>query len=593
MAMGNINGSGPGSVRMGSPVAGTFRGSTTIRPLVSVFRQASEPNDPALGLNAYIVSMQTNKSIDGAPGTWEVTIKGSSMVPGSGPDSLSWDGVFAPTDWVTIAVADAAQGGRVWPIMLGLVDTVRSGFATNDGARVRTWTLSGRDLTKCVADTQITSAVYTAFDPVLSAGAAYRLVDALDRANSTLGNPSQIVPAVLSFLMGADVRPPNVSFWRVPRNLNALFTGGAEPSVNQRQFTDVLDVRAYVAPALPGRIAVNGNFGAENGLGNQVWDTLRSYSNAPLNELFIDFLPNQASDARSPLAYASTDGSLNGFVPALVLRERPFPSLPDAIPHRGRNYDPWTALPTTTMLTRDLESADLTQGAENYNFFLMQSGGISLPRNLFLEQSENPEDPLFAGVPAINRDSIQIHGVQRLELSTNYTGTGGDQDLSEFFGWTRLLRDWYGPCIEFYSGTITSTTILPGVRVGERLIIGDLLGVSGGDVEFYVEGVAHSLAVVNGVAQHRTTLTVTRGHQNPVAAVAAYAERFRKQGRSALAQDLGVDAEPVLDDAVRDAIRNVLAQPLANEPTPLTGGPQGVTGTAPDGSTFAVPSATE
>jgi hypothetical protein len=156
--------------------------------------------------------------------------------------------------------------------------------------------------------------------------------------------------------------------------------------------------------------------------------------------------------------------------------------------------------------------------------------------------------------------------------------------------WVRLLRDWYAPNPMFLSGTASIAYLAPGVRIGERLRV----AMRDASVEeFYVEGVAHSLAVVNGVAQHRTTLTVTRGHQNPVAAVAAYAERFRKQGRSALAQDLGVDAEPVLDDAVRDAIRNVLAQPLANEPTPLTGGPQGVTGTAPDGSTFAVPSATE
>lgn len=592
MAMGNINGSGPGSVRMGSPVAGTFRGSTTIRPLVSVFQQYAEPDFPPVALNPYILSVQTNKSIDGSPGTWEVTIKGSRMVPGT-VESGSWDGIFAPNDWVLIAIEDAAQAGRVWPIMLGLIDNIRSGFATADGARTRTWTLSGRDLTKCATDTQITSAVYTAFDPVLAAGASYRLADALDRANGTIGNPSKLVPSVLSFLMGAEVRLEGVSFWRVPRNLNGLFTGGAAPSVNQRQFTDVLDVTAYVVPGLPGKIAVNGNFGAENGIGNQVWDTLKTYANGPLNEMFIDFLPNAENNARSPLSYFSETGNLDDFVPALVLRERPFPSLPGGVPHRGANSDPWTKLPTTTMLTRDLESVDLAQGVENYNFFLMQSGNIQLPRNLFLEQSENPEDPLFAGVPAINRDSIQIHGLQRLELSTNFIGSRGDQDRSEFFGWTRLLRDWYGPSIEFYSGSVVSATILPGVRVGERLIIADLLGAEGGDVEFYVEGVAHALTVVNGASQHRTTLTVTRGHQNPVAAVAAFAQRFQKEGRSPVAQQPLTTQRPTVEPLLDDAARNAIARAIASEPTPLTGGPQGVTGTSPDGASFAVPAAVE
>lgn len=586
MAMGNISGSGPGSVRFGSPTAGTFRGSTTIRAVVNVFQQYAEPDYPPVALNAYILNMQTNKIVDGSPGTWEVTIKGDRMVPGT-VQSGSWDGIFTKDDWVIIAITDAAQDGRVWPVMIGLIDNVRPGFSTNDGARVRTWTIGGRDLTKCLTDTQITSAVYTAFDPVLAAGASYRLVDALDRANGSIGNPSAVVPPILSFLMGADVRPEGVSFWRVPRNLNALFTGGAAPSVNQRQFTDVLDVSAYVTPNLPGQIAVNGNFGAENGVGNQVWDTLKSYSNGPLNEMWVDFLPNVGNAATSPLSYVSETGNLDDFIPALVLRERPFPSLPGSVPHRGANVDPWTKLPTTVVLTRDLESVDLTQGAENYNFFLMQSGNIQLPKNLFLEQSENPEDQLFAGVPAINRDSIQIHGLQRLELSTNYVGTGGDKDLNTFFGWTRLLRDWYGPCLDFYSGTVTTITILPGVRVGERFIISDLLGASGGDVEFYVEGVAHSLVMVNGAAQHRTTLTLTRGHQNPVAAVAEYAAKFQKQGRSAIAQQSPAPQPP------RSALDDELFSAIDDLPTPLTGGPQDVVGTSPTGDIFDVPSATE
>lgn len=593
MAMGNLNGSGPGSVRMGSPVAGLFRGSTTLRPIVNVFRQIDEANGRPVALNAYTISMQTSKSISGDPGTWQVVIKGDRMVPG-GADSVSWDGVFTKDDWIFIGVEDAAQSGRLWPIMLGLIDSITSGFATNDGARVRTWTLTGRDLTKCLTDTQITSAVYTGFDPVLASGAAYRLVDALDRANSTIGGPAQVVPAILSFLMGADVRPPNVSFWRVPRNLNALFTGGAAPSVNQRQFTDVLDVVAYVDPALPGQIAVNGNFGAESGAGNQVWDTVRAYANLPLNELFVDFLPNTPQEARSPVAYASAEGSLDAFVPALVLREKPFPTLPGSVPHRGANTDPWSRLPTTSVLTRDLEAVDLTQGAELFNFFLMQSGNIQLPRNLFLEQSENPEDPIFAGVPAINRDSIQIHGLQRLELSTNYVGTGGEANISEFFGWTRALRDWYGPSEEFYSGTVTSAVMLPGVRIGERLVIADLLGTSGGDVQFYVEGVAHNLMVTNGTPQHSTTITVTRGHQNPVAAVAEYAARFQREGGSPVKGPGGQDVPPLLDDGTRAAVARAVALPLAPaEPTPLTGGPQGVTGTGPNGESFPVPAASE
>lgn len=587
MAMGNISGSGPGSVRLGSPTAGSFRGSTTIRAVVNVFQQYAEPDYPPVALNAYILNMQTNKIVDGSPGTWEVTIKGDRMVPGT-VQSGSWDGIFTKDDWVIIAITDAAQDGRVWPLMIGLIDNVRPGFSTNDGARVRTWTIGGRDLTKCLTDTQITSAVYTAFDPVLSGGASYRLVDALDRANNSINKgPSSVLPQILSFLMGADVRPEGVSFWRVPRNLNALFTGGAAPSVNQRQFTDVLDVSAYVTPNLPGQIAVNGNFGAENGVGNQVWDTLKSYSNGPLNEMWVDFLPNVGNAATSPLSYVSETGNLDDFIPALVLRERPFPSLPGSVPHRGANVDPWTKLPTTVVLTRDLESVDLTQGAENYNFFLMQSGNIQLPKNLFLEQSENPEDQLFAGVPAINRDSIQIHGLQRLELSTNYVGTGGDKDLNTFFGWTRLLRDWYGPCLDFYSGTVTTITILPGVRVGERFIISDLLGASGGDVEFYVEGVAHSLVMVNGAAQHRTTLTLTRGHQNPVAAVAEYAAKFQKQGRSAIAQQSPAPQPP------RSALDDELFSAIDDLPTPLTGGPQDVVGTSPTGDIFDVPSATE
>jgi len=587
MAMGNLTSTGFPDLRIGSYPSGTFRGSTRMRVIVEVFRQVSKADDAPITLSAYVTACQTSKSINGQPGTWSVTFKGPRMVPGTAT-SADLSGLISPDDWVRISFTENAANGRVWPVMVGLVDVMEVARGTVDSAPTTTYRLSGRDLTKPLAETVITSATNSQFDPVLSIGAFYNALAALERVGQGFGRPDTIVVALLRFLMGAEGRPQGVSFWRVPLNFQTVFIGGRSPNANGRQFTDVLDVASYVTPNLAGTVAINGSFLAASGSGNQVLDTLRAYANDTLNEMWVDLLPSVPGGARSPIAYYTPDGDEARFVPALVLREKPFYSLPGSVAHRGANNDPWSQLPTTTISALDLEEIKVSRGSDLFNFFLVETGGVSMPLAAIIEQSIARGETVFEGIPAIDRDSVQIHGLRRMELRSNYVGTGGQGDLSIFAGWTRLVRDWYAANPEYYSGSITSATLLPGVRVGERLIVTDPFGY-GGTLQFYVEGVDHTIQMVGGVASHRTTLTVTRGHPNPPAAVTKYAERFKPRGRSAL----GAQGAPLLDDASRDAIARAVALQPTPAPAQVVGGPQGVQGTAPDGASFDVPSAEE
>lgn len=587
MAMGNLTQTGFASSRIGSPPAGNFRGSTTVRPVFIVYRQRDAAGSAPLNLGPYILSMQTSKQVSGTPGMWSVTLRVSGQVPGTLP-ILDLEGEISPDDWVQIALTENARGGRVWPIMLGLVDTLTVTRQSVDGAPVKVYTIAGRDVTKPLVETYITSAVTAGFNPVLNIAGLFNAITALEVAGSAEGPPDRVTVALLRFLMGAEGRDANVAYWRVPKNLILLFAGGTPPDLNSRQFTDALNVNSYVQ-SLPGAIAVNGTFLAKQGVGNQVWDVLTSYANTPLNEMFIDWLPSRRENARSPIAYYAPDSAARlDFAPALVLRERPFYTLPGSVPHRGERNDPWADLPTTTLSPLDCDTISLTQGTDLYNFFLMESGGTSLPFAQVVAQATQSGESAFEGIPAFDPDSIQIHGLRRMELSTNYVGTGGAGDLEVFAGWTRLIRDWYAPNPDFWNGSVTSAWMLPGVRVGERLILTDAFGVGRPPLQLYIEGVQHTLQMSNGVPSHSTTLTVSRGAQDPRKLVVQYAERFKPKGRS----PVGQTPEPLLDDETRAALARAVALD-AGDPTQVVGGPQGVQGTSPDGHPFDVPSAEE
>lgn len=514
MAMGDLS---IAANRPGTVPTGAFRGSHTTR-IVADLHQHGETEK--INLGPYIRSLTTSKTIDGLAGTWSITMKQNQFIKGFD----SWDQI-RDNDWIRLGVQ---QGSKSWLIMVGLVDRVQKKTSTAGGARTDSWVISGRDMTKPLIETDLLMMPFSGYDTVLAYGSFYGAVNALQNFAGDVG-PGDIVASLYNYMMRAEdeSRTEGIKWWSVPQTFPATTLGSARPAAD-RQFSDIFDT-SRLDRTLTGSFAAYGSLLAKPNEGGRVWEILRAHSNDVLNECFVDLLP-PAESAGSPMAFVigpeQTEWVLR---PGLVVRERPFPSLPGSAPHRCDD-NPWEKLPTTVMDISDFTSFNTARsGSERFNYFLVESsGGSSFTAMILAQAAQVSRDglgALFDGVPAIDRESVQNHGLQRLEQTSSYLNTqGGGLDI--FAGWTRLIRDWYMLNHEYRSGVVESAFILPGIRVGERLIVQNV-DREGLPVEFYVEGIEHEVTVLDGGAvEHSSSVTITRGHQDPAGAIAQYVSKF-------------------------------------------------------------------
>jgi len=567
-----------------------------MRHVASLHRHNDGPSQP-IPLDTYIAAVDGDKRISGEAGTFTLTLLGRPL-PGGGP-TVDWEAEVTDDDWVTVGFDD---GEREWYYTLGLVDMVERATSTARGAPETAWHVICRDLTKVFEDTEVLDMPYAQHDTALAYGAFYGAVQALSKTPAG-ATPGEIVQALYEYLMRAgSQRAPNARWWAVPTNLPALIAGGAEDVVvqpDQRQATDII-TDEHLDPGLAGVWAAYTSLLAAPNSGGQVWDLLVEHSNPPLNELWVDLAP-PLGDAYSPLAYSTAEGEYYSLRPALILRERPFPSMPGSAPHRGTANDPWKDLPATTIHVKDCTSITLTRsGDERYNYFLVESGSGTRFSRMVLAMAGIGDTP-FDGVPAIDIESVQRHGLRRLEVSSQYINLAtGKLDL--FLGWTRLLRDWYALNPQYLSGTIVVGIPLPGVRVGERL---DLLGYYEDPLQLYIEGVRIQSSVEpDGSITGSTALTVTRGHTDPVGALTAEVARYGTPGASPttdLARQMSqmvdrLDAYSALNRDEQRSLANWVRRRDGEDPLlPLedeeAAAELAVVGTLPDGSEFDVPDA--
>lgn len=586
-----------GGARTSTAPVGTWRGSHSGRLLAFVYRQRDGAKAKPLDLSPYTTSMGTQKGIDGSPGNFTVTLKSDSGATSEAPDHVDWHEQIENGDWCRIVYDD---GRATWDVMLGIVDSLTARVQSKAGVDDATWTIAGRDLTKCLVDSPTLNLPHVGLVTNLGIGSLLSALNYLSRFNQR--TPGQLVQGLFRFFMGADPRPERGTFWRVPLNLPLTFTGGAGVPLDRRQVSDVVDVTGYVVQDLPGVTAAFGSLMSAPSEGSQVWDTLRSYANPVLNECFIDLRPRPTVNVSSPLAYAvpKAGGGAGGVVPALVVRERPFNTVPGTAPHRVGEAanSPFQRLPTTTVDTRDVVALDLTAGHERFNYFLVDAGGANLAQAVTFALGSQfgggPVGPegMFDGVPAIDLESVQRYGLQRMETTSVYVNAVGDQ-IDVYRLWSRILRDWYMLAHRYLSGTITLAFGAPGIRVGERLLLTDPKS-SKPPLQLYVEGVQHSMRVSGqGVPVCSTTLTVTRGTRDPDE-IQDYAASFGAGSGSPLAAPGG----PAVGNNASQA-----AQAATNASASSEGGAgrgagvsppaPDVTGTGPDGQPVTVPPVVE
>lgn len=508
-----------GGARTSTAPTGTWRGSHSGRLVAVIYRQRDGARTPPLVLTPYSTALTTQKGIDGSPGTFTVTLKADSGEGSSAPDHVHWHDEIENGDWFRVLFDD---GRATWDVMLGSVDTVTERVQSVAGADNATWTVTGRDLTKCLVESPTLNLPHIGLVTNLGIGSLLSALNYLAQFNQR--SPGELTRGLFRFFMGADPRPTRGTFWRVPLNLPLSFTGGPGVPLDRRQFVDVVDHDGYVARDLPGVTAAFGTLMSAPAEGSQVWDTIQSYANPVLNECFIDMRPRPTVSPGSPLAYAvpkSATGA-GGVVPALVVRERPFNTVPGTAPHRATTADnsPFQRLPTTTIDLRDVVSLDLTAGHERFNYFLVDAGGANLSQAVTFALGSQfgggPVAPkgMFDGVPAIDLESVQRHGLRRMETTSVYVNAVGDQ-IDVYRMWSRIIRDWYMLAHRYLSGIIVLAFGAPGIRVGERIVLTNSKD-SRPPLQLYVEGVQHQMRVTQqGVSVCSTVITVTRGTRDP------------------------------------------------------------------------------
>lgn len=330
----------------------------------------------------------------------------------------------------------------------------------------------------------------------------------------------------------------------------------------------ILDLFTYVNDYhVDGRI-INTPFHDVQG---SLWQLLAENSNPMLNECFVTLMRDKG-EILGKDNDADEWGMRPRYVPALVLRERPFAwvdfrafdlgikqpywklrtagrkrdgkkdefEIPDVffssvvkpvkLPRLQQvSPDNFNFLPDlvsdkfhldrVVISNKDIqeESIGLSDN-DHFNFFMVSQANIPI-------QTSHQKFVLLQDglIPVFIQESIKRYGLRLRELSTKFMYTG-DKTIDgpsafAFLVRTLLLYDmWYQHSAFYRAGTIR-TRGLPKARVGMAL---DILG-SGREESFYIEGCGHEWSLeAQGRGKLSTTFTLTRGQPG----VADWRKRF-------------------------------------------------------------------
>lgn len=477
----------------------TFEASTHTRILASFHTDqpggftAEEPIQSAPGLGK-IIGGQTSKKFGAASGTWKLTIKKDPQLGSRSMLRTLWRD---PEDvWVKIKFL---VDGQVIDTMLGLIDSIQETTQrSGQGQRSETYTITGRDFGKVFEQARLFVNFYhNPQSPVRAVTALARLLHQGQGTN--IANTPEFFVRLLveEWIANGNVAEAQ---WRMPKSLSGMFFGrfvdmdyGIEPMSD-------LENGIAIAPEL---------FKVDNSMGS-LWDSMQQYSNPALNELYVDYAPS--TGIRSPKR-------LDDQIPAVWLRERPFPTRSDD----GRTqHAKWDRLPTHVLKTSDVSSRNIAKGgaSHRFNYWTVQlqgPGSEGYGVQNFLQEGIDGVQPGFPGnIPIWSDQSIQLHGVRPYTLSSRFLPVPlGEEAKSELLRsrnnmfrlaarFLKKVHDWYVIAPFELSGTIATSRVFPEIRIGHRV----KEERNEGTIVYYVEGVQHTY---NYPGPGKTTLTLTRG----------------------------------------------------------------------------------
>ena len=470
---------------------------------------------PRLGT---ITAFQSDKQLGAASGSWSLTVKKARQTPDSalraGPRGLWRD----PEDvWVRIKVV---VDGQIIDTVLGLVDSVaESVMRSGSGARNETYTITGRDIGKIFETTELFVNFF--HDPSRPLRAQGAVVATL--SEQLVGTPAHFVRVLLETWLGNDGAAETP--WLMPQGLG----GGPffSPAIVSSSGLAGSSSRLTLEGA--GMTGIQAMRREENGeaiaptlmqidqAGGKLWDTMQEWSNGTLNEMWVDLAPASGAGL----------ADLESLVPTLTLRERPFPTREEG--GRTTNHTKWDQLLTHTLELGDVKDRKVSKGGagQRFNYWKLQISGMGSEGFNVDEILQRGVDGVESGhpgnIPIFNTDSIARHGVRMYNQTTKFIPflyrtradeADGDAVREQsrlglsFFqiaaGWLKKLHDWFVIAPYELSGTLTTTRMMPEIRVGQRLREQRLEG----NIMHYVEAVSHSWQYPNAGS---STITVTRG----------------------------------------------------------------------------------
>jgi hypothetical protein len=289
-----------------------------------------------------------------------------------------------------------------------------------------------------------------------------------------------------------------------------------------------------------------------------LWSLMQSYSNDPINELFLDLRPLGENDKEFALAeggykkqpdefHSDKDERSVRFVPAMVMREYPFstitgvntenieilgqrgkkvvfgaifskkPNVPgrkvieidtlnDYISSQKVGSKAWKHLDVAVINITDIISETIGRSdADVVNLMEMYSDGFMGKHMKFAMKDVQP-----IPIPI----SVARHGLRVRTYTTRFArfskkmssiaGVDNFRTRNKLLRWIMMLDHWYQHNIEYLNGTIT-TRAFPEIRVGYRLDIEER------NESYYVEGVNHTWSYPEGMT---SSFTLSRGQRN-------------------------------------------------------------------------------
>lgn len=453
---------------MTSLVRPGFQGSENSGVEVLIYSQ--DGNDPII-LNGGVLSMagrrredadpclinvQTTKAFGAPSGSFVVAAKPSRGVTESMFERILDD------DWIDIVFS---RHGRRYHTMRGLIDEVREEeVVTSSGATTTAYMITGRDFGKVWEKTQIWFNPYSAEN--VGGGISMKV---FSNARNVGGNVATVVQAFLRGFLEA-LGDLGRASWIPPQNM---------PNVGASFLESVVfSVDGYTDT--PARTSINANFMMPQG---NAWSLAQEWSDPIFCELFCDLYGGGEPTEEAPIDTTHM---------TVVLRDRPFPTT------ALRENSPWFRLPMYVVPRQSITVSNVGRsGLERYNAYFVA------PQ---LTQETVRAGALDLLQPLWNRQDIDLHGMQRFDVTSRYTSPS-----AEFLTMARsqreMVRDWY--CMNPYllNGTLNLGVGRPDIRVGTRIRVPSPISEAY-DRTYYCESVTNNWQPGRGT---KTTLGVTRG----------------------------------------------------------------------------------